>query len=307
MEQIAEMICPLVSVPVFTYNSAETIVETLDSINNQSYPNIELIVSDDASTDNTVEIVRDWMDRHKSRFTHTELITVPENKGVTANYNRASKMCKGEWIKEIDGDDCLLPNCIEIYVDYVTTHPETIYLFGKVEVFGENIDVVDRFSNLIFDYSFFALPPEEQYKWLVTRSFQPIASVTSFFNRNKVRELGIVYDTRIPMLEDWPRWILLVEHGVKLNFVDQTIARYRVSGSASICSGTQYSDSFRRSLALMYIYYQYKPAIKYKGLYLATLKYVHSKYIIENNFFWHVLDYLLRKTNRLFRRQDDFY
>lgn len=298
---------PLVSVAVITYNSSKTVSETLDSIYNQTYKNLELVISDDGSKDDTIDICNKWIEGHNERFVRTQIITVEKNTGVTGNYKRASENCQGEWIKEIDGDDLLLPNCIELYVQYIIDNPDTIYLFGKVKVFGENEDIVNRFANTIFDYSFFSLHPSKQYEWLITRLSQPIPSVTSFFNREKVIEKGIIYDTRIPMLEDWPRWIQLVRAGIKLNFVDTVIAKYRVAGSNSICSGTTYSASFRRSLALMYIYYQYKPAIKYKGLYLATIKYVHCKYIIENNLFWHIVDFLLRRTNRMFRKQDEFY
>lgn len=67
---------PLVSVSIITYNSSSTILETLDSIYSQSYQNIELIVSDDCSTDNTVEICKKWIDEHKDRFVRVELLTV---------------------------------------------------------------------------------------------------------------------------------------------------------------------------------------------------------------------------------------
>lgn len=67
---------PLVSVSVITYNSAKTVIETLDSIKAQTYQNIELIVSDDCSTDNTVEICRDWLTKNEKRFVRMELITV---------------------------------------------------------------------------------------------------------------------------------------------------------------------------------------------------------------------------------------
>lgn len=56
---------PLVSVSVITYNSAKTVLETLESIKAQTYQNLELIVSDDCSTDNTVELCRNWIEQNK--------------------------------------------------------------------------------------------------------------------------------------------------------------------------------------------------------------------------------------------------
>ena len=280
---------PLVSVPVITYNSSATVLDTLTSIYQQTYKNLELIISDDGSKDNTVGICREWIEKHKDRFKRIEIITVPKNTGVTANYQRAFEKCKGEWIKEIDGDDMLLPDCIEEYVNYVTIHPETIYLFGKVEVFGANKEVVKGFEDVIFDYSFFYMSHDEQYRWLTIHSRQPIPSVSSFYNKEKVQELGIIYDERIPMLEDWPRWLQLMEKGVHLHFVDKVIARYRVSGEASICSGTIYSEAFQKSLALMYFYYQYKPAQKYMGKIKAWMQYVACKKTLSDKVIWKVL------------------
>ncbi len=297
---------PLVSVRVITYNSAKTVLETLESIKAQTYPNIELIISDDCSKDKTVEICREWLENNKSRFARTALLTVPQNTGVSANVNRSEKACHGEWIKGIAGDDMLMPNCIQTYIEYINKNPNVVYVFSKVVLFGTNQETIDRFSDTIFNYSYFALPLEQQYEWLICRNFQPIPAATAFYNYTKSRELGLIFDERIPMLEDWPRWIQCLEKDVHFYFIDKELVKYRISDS-SICSGTVHSASFQRSLALMYIYYQYKPAIKYKGLYLATIKYVHCKYIIENNLFWHIVDFLLRRTNRMFRKQDEFY
>lgn len=79
----------LVSCTVLSYNSAKTILETLESIKAQTYQNIELIVSDDCSKDNTVELCRQWIAVNKNRFVRVVLLTVKENTGVCANGNRA--------------------------------------------------------------------------------------------------------------------------------------------------------------------------------------------------------------------------
>ena len=122
---MSKKVLPLVSVPVITYNSAKTVIETLDSIKAQTYQNLELIVSDDCSTDNTVEVCQKWIEENKSRFVRTEVVTVEKNTGVAGNLNRAEAACRGEWIKPIAGDDVLLPNCIQDCIDYVAEHPET--------------------------------------------------------------------------------------------------------------------------------------------------------------------------------------
>ena len=76
---------PLVSITVITYNSAKYVIETLESAKAQTYQNIELIISDDHSTDNTVKDCRQWIEKNKEWFIRTVLITIPENTGVPAN------------------------------------------------------------------------------------------------------------------------------------------------------------------------------------------------------------------------------
>ena len=76
---------PLVSVVLITYNSDRYVLDTLESVKNQSWDNIELIVSDDGSTDDTIFICSNWLYENKDRFFNTELITVAKNTGIPAN------------------------------------------------------------------------------------------------------------------------------------------------------------------------------------------------------------------------------
>lgn len=108
----------LVSVCIITYNSSKYILETLESVKNQTYPKIELIISDDASSDETVSICEQWLDQNKNRFTNTKLIASTQNTGVCGNINRANGAAKGRWIKGCAGDDCLMPDAIASYVEY---------------------------------------------------------------------------------------------------------------------------------------------------------------------------------------------
>ena len=72
----------LVSVVVLAYRSADTIIETLESIKKQTYPQIELIVTDDCSPDNTVEVVESWMRDNKGCLSDMKLVTTKKNTGL---------------------------------------------------------------------------------------------------------------------------------------------------------------------------------------------------------------------------------
>ena len=97
----------LVSIGIITYNSEKTILETLNSAYNQTYKNIELIISDDFSHDNTVNICKEWISEHSSRFVNCFVLTSTQNTGTSANCNRLINYCSGEYLKILAGDDIL--------------------------------------------------------------------------------------------------------------------------------------------------------------------------------------------------------
>lgn len=248
---------PLVSVPVITYNSAKTIVETLDSIFNQTYPNIELIVSDDCSTDNTVEICRQWTSDHGERFTRIEIIEAPVNTGISANMNRAEDACQGQWVKGIAGDDLLLPECIKTYMEFVKGRDDLPCIFSRVQCFdaytGENIN-----THTPFDYSIFSKTREQQLSQLVY-DINCIPAASVFINIHLLRRLGIRNDERIPLLEDWPKWINILNAGYHLDFIDKTLVKYRMHSGIST---SELNPSSYYSMQLFTLLYKYPEWVK---------------------------------------------
>ena len=244
---------PLVSIPIVTYNSAAFIVETLESVKAQTYPNIELIVSDDCSTDDTVKICREWIAQNKERFVRAEVLTAKKNTGVSGNLNRAEAACQGEWVKFLDGDDLLLPTCVEDYIEYVTAHPEVVYLFSRIEAFGASEERNRYYTEKVFDYTIYDLDARKQYEKLIWQNC--IMSSTCMYNRAKNAELGLRNDERIPLLEDWPRWINVTKKGVQLRFLDKVEVMYRIHEKSLSTSGT-ISPSYKRSNMLLCKYYQ---------------------------------------------------
>ena len=219
----------LVSIVVGTYNSSQYILETLESIKSQTYTNIELIVSDDCSSDNTVEIIHTWLSKNKTRFVRTELVTVPINTGVSANCNRCIKSSQADWIKMIAGDDILLPNCIEDNMNFVRTHPETKILFSQVRLY-KNYFIEDNFVRVIpdqFPVNIMApqFSPLHQQNLLLLSdriSFTP----SYFFNRESVLSVG-GYDEENRSAEDYPMWLKLTKAGIRLDFMEKETVGYR--------------------------------------------------------------------------------
>src|SRR5512133_427948 len=122
---------PLISIIVITYNSSKFVLDTLESAKAQTYENLELIISDDHSTDGTVDICNKWLEDNKNRFASTALLSVDTNTGIPANLNRAISISRGLWIKYIAGDDLLAENCIADLLFYINTLHEDIQILSS--------------------------------------------------------------------------------------------------------------------------------------------------------------------------------
>lgn len=307
---------PLVSVPVITYNSSNFVLETLESIKAQTYQNIELIISDDCSTDNTVELCQEWVEQNKDRFVRTQIITSEMNTGVSANLNRAEADCQGEWIKSVAGDDLLMPDSIQNYITYVLYHPETTYLFGRMILYESNVEINKHFPKNVFDYGFFELEIDEQLNRLIFEG-NCIPGASVFFNRKKSIELGIKNDERIPFLEDWPKWINILERGVKMEYLDKVTLKYRIRND-SLSTAKSVSIKYIESMMLFNCYYRYpkwymenaNTAItrfvdEYIDIYRLLIKTEQDKSRMEKSYAYRIGKLILnpiKKIHNLFKR-----
>ena len=97
---------PLVSVAIITYNHEKFIGEALNSVLEQDYENIEIVVADDGSKDRTPEILRKFEREHPGKL---RLILSERNEGITVNSNKAHFACIGKYVAWLGGDDLMLP------------------------------------------------------------------------------------------------------------------------------------------------------------------------------------------------------
>lgn len=101
---------PLVSIGILCFNQAEYLVETLNSIHNQSYKNIEILIVDDCSSDNSLEVAKEWIDKNNVTCKIYEHV---HNKGVTYSSNELLFNSKGKYFSLIASDDIMYENKIE--------------------------------------------------------------------------------------------------------------------------------------------------------------------------------------------------
>lgn len=219
------------SVIILSYNSEKTVIDTLESISNQSYKNYEVILADDCSTDNTLNIVRNWINDHNE--IEIKILSNDKNLGVTLNLQNAIENSKGTWIKPIAADDLLLSNCLEVYDDYLKVNNEIFIVQSNMFSFQK-----DK-NNIIIDYLYYQqykmkkiknLGYKEQLKVLLYEDIT--LSPTLLINRNKFFICGGV-DKRIRNIEDYPIKIKFLINGYKIGYLDEYTVAYRIHNSIS--------------------------------------------------------------------------
>lgn len=234
---------PLISVIVLTYNSAEYVISTLDSICRQDYGGpVELIIGDDCSQDNTVEICRNWLEEHAERFQSTTIIRPEQNQGVVGNYNSCIKIARGEWIKGIAGDDILAPKTLNLFYQAATEKPgERLFLYSALRIFQEEsqLDKPEELKLLKggpgdadFDINYIFKKPAF---WTNAPSF--------FFSRKLMKDIGY-----IPQLfrnvEDRPMFAKVLASGYSIYHVSTPTVYYRVHEASltSSMAGARYAE-----------------------------------------------------------------
>ncbi|NHN27572.1 glycosyltransferase [Flavobacterium jejuense] len=190
---------PLVSVICLSYNHAPYIEETLNSVLQQSYSNIQLIIADDFSTDNSKAVIENWLKSNPNIpfFPNTT------NLGNTKTFNNAFKHVKGEYIIDLAADDVLLPNCIE---EQVKAFQNTS--FSNVAIVYGNIELIDKHNNFISNYYSKNENPQsgDIYKMVISLSTK-ICSVASMIRKDIFESLG-GYDESLSY-EDLDLWVRL--------------------------------------------------------------------------------------------------
>ncbi len=220
----------LVTVGVITYNSSRYIKEALDSVKNQTYSNIELLISDDCSTDNTVDVIKEWIqDNQETILFPIRLITADKNTGTSGNNNRILCEANGEWLKIIAGDDALPRDSIQNYVEYVLEHDNCYAAFSDELVFLDTINS-ESISTRRIGLSRIAFgakaTAKDQYR---ISSKQPIGFGPTFFAKvNLVKEVG-GFDERFPLIDDVPLFIKITKHGVKIHYIPKPLVYYRIN------------------------------------------------------------------------------
>lgn len=191
------MTAPLVSVICLCYNQSRFVAEAIQSVLQQTYSNIQLIVVDDASTDDSVAVIH----RTISSFSEVQFYSLPENVGYCKAFNFGYQYAKGEFIIDLAADDVLLPDRIQEGVAAFANMDETYALnFTDASWMDEQGKHVYFHSNR---FAHDSIPQGDVYENLITRYF--ICSPTMMFRKALMEKLN-GYDETLAY-EDFDLWI----------------------------------------------------------------------------------------------------
>ena len=161
---------PLVSIIIPAYNGARYLKTSVQSVLAQDYPNIELLVFDDGSTDDTVDILKNY-----GNIFYWES---HENMGQSATLNKGWGMAKGEFLSYLSVDDLLESNAVSASVEYLLAHPEIVMTYCDYAL-------IDEAGRLIRDIKV----PEFNYSDLLSKIIvQPGPGI--FFRREDFQKIG---------------------------------------------------------------------------------------------------------------------
>ena len=222
-----------VSICIPTFNNEKYISETIDSALNQTYQNFEIIVSDDASKDRTIEIARKFHDPRIKIFVNRT------NTGITANWNRAVNLASGDYIKLVCGDDILYPTCIEKQTEILNNDASS-----AIALVTTYSDVIDWKSKIILKRKNFLAPGRNNSEQVIKKCMRFGTNligepVVGMYRRDSLTQ-GTKYDGANPYMIDLDFWFQLLMTG-RLFVIDEYLAAFRVS-SNSISSSLKFSQ-----------------------------------------------------------------
>jgi len=184
---------PLVSIITPSYNQAQFLEDTIQSVLTQDYPHIEYIIVDGGSTDHSVDIIQRYSDRLAWWVSETD-------KGQTDALNKGFAHATGEIFAWINSDDTYLPEAISEAVEFLTTHPDAAMVYGDANLIDEQGSVIGSF------------PARQTDLRHILRGSVHIPQQTTFFWARLWKQVGPL-DPTFYFAMDYDLWVRLAKHG----------------------------------------------------------------------------------------------
>ncbi|ENA5601390.1 glycosyltransferase, partial [Escherichia coli] len=207
---------PLVSVAIITYNQKEYLRECIESILLQNYPNLQIVVADDCSSDGTQDLLLRYSQQYPNVFT---LKLSEKNLGITANSNLAHFACRGKYIFWMGGDDLMLPGKIAKQVEYMENNPDCTLCYHNLDVF----DSATKKNLYYFNHLKKQKINGTIREIIKFRTFNGACSTV--VRKDKTPKEG--FNELIPIASDWLYWVDTLANGGNIKYIDEVLGKYR--------------------------------------------------------------------------------
>jgi glycosyltransferase involved in cell wall biosynthesis len=205
---------PLVTIITPAYNRASYLDETIQSVLKQDYPNIEYIVLDDGSTDNTREVLEKYTGR---LIWETHL-----NMGETRTVNKGLSMAHGDIVAVVNSDDPLLPGAVSTAVAFMQSHPDILVAYPDWNYIGPGSEVIGHYQVREYDYLY------------MLRRHHCTPGPGAFI-RSRAFELTEMRHPEFKYVADFEYWLRLGLYG-KFARIPRTLATFRVHPDSATIS-----------------------------------------------------------------------
>jgi glycosyltransferase involved in cell wall biosynthesis len=214
---------PIVTVVCSCFNHCNYVTESLQSVLNQTYKNIQLIVVDDCSSDNSVPVIADFIKENPEII----FIKNESNLGLTKSVNNAVKQATGSYFIDLAADDVLLPNCIELQVAAFekSDYPDLAIVYGNAEEISENGNHLSYYFNVDENLKTNPKRPSGAIYKNVISTETTICSVSALYKMTVFKSLN-GYDETL-YYEDLDYWIR-ASHNYSIEFIDAVLIKKRI-------------------------------------------------------------------------------
>jgi glycosyltransferase involved in cell wall biosynthesis len=223
---------PKISVIIPCYNNETTILETIESINQQEYTSIEMIIVNDGSTDKSEQIISDYIKINKI----TNILLINQiNSGPSKSRNNGADRATGKYLLFLDADDIIASTYITKCIRYLENHQTLNIIYSKADYFGAK----NKTWNL----------PDFNLQNFLESNCIPISAVI----RNKIFQKVGKFDENLNYTEDWELWIRIVKEFGGVYKIPETLFFYRKRFDKSSITDNKKNKKIRDKSTL-YIY-----------------------------------------------------
>ena len=143
----------LVSILIPVYNGSKYLVDFLDSLKEQDYKEIQLVIRDDGSSDDSVEICKKWIKENQHLFHSILFDDQGKNLGLSGNISKLAEMAEGEFVFLADQDDIWLNHKVSYQIQYMKQHPNCALSLSDRSIADENMHIVEKSNYLYAGYT----------------------------------------------------------------------------------------------------------------------------------------------------------